>query len=243
MSLKELLFGPAEHRLFEHTFLSRERLEEQYASLEQQHQTAALGMWVFLATEVMFFGTLFVTVGAYWLLYPNEVERASVKLNWVIGGVNTIVLLVSSLMMALAVHSARHGRQKALFVYLLLTAGLGAVFLCLKGLEYYIDYVENLIPRFKFDAAEWRALGLGADQIDHVAIFLLLYWIMTAFHALHVTIGIAVVLTVAVLARRGHFSPAYYAPVDVTGLYWHFVDLVWIFLLPSLYLLGTHTFS
>ncbi len=242
MSLRDTLFTPAEQKaLFDHTFLARDRLEEQYASLPHQSETAAFGMWVFLATEVMFFGTLFVAVGAYWILSPETIERASVELNWIIGGINTIVLLISSLMMVLAIHAAQLNRQREVFRYLLLTAGLGVAFLCLKALEYYIDYRENLIPCFKFDDAEWVARGVDAGQIGHVKIFLFLYWTMTGFHALHVTIGIGVVLVMAVLTRRGHFSAEYYSPLDVTGLYWHFVDLVWIFLFPTLYLLGTHT--
>jgi cytochrome c oxidase subunit III len=241
MSLKDALFKPGEQRLFEHTFLSQERLGEQYGTLEQQHETAAFGMWVFLATEVMFFGTLFVGVYVYWTIDQLAVETASVHLNWLIGGINTVVLLVSSLTMVLAVHFAKLGRNDRVFVLLLVTAGLGVGFLCLKGVEYYLDHVENLIPGWKFDANEWHARGLTSPQIDHVRIFLLFYWIMTGFHALHVTIGILVVLVIALLARRGHFSAVYYTPVDVTGLYWHFVDIVWIFLLPTLYLLGTHT--
>ena len=110
-----------------------------------------------------------------------------------------------------------------------------------KGLEYYIDYLENLIPGWRFDADEWVTRdGLRPDQVPHVKLFLFLYWVMTGLHALHVTIGIGVVLVMLVLAWRGHFSADYYAPVDVTALYWHFVDIVWIFLLPTLYLLGTH---
>jgi cytochrome c oxidase subunit 3 len=107
--------------------------------------------------------------------------------------------------------------------------------------EYYLDYRENLIPGFKFNDAEWVERGISAGQVGYVKIFLLLYWTMTGFHALHVTIGIGVVLVMAVLARRGHFSAEYNSSVDVTGLYWHFVDVVWIFLFPTLYLLGTHT--
>jgi cytochrome c oxidase subunit III len=239
MTLKEALFAPSEQKLFEHTFLSRERLEEQYATLEQQTETAAFGMWVFLATEVMFFGALFVSVGAYWLQYMNAVEHASVELNWIIGGINTVILLVSSLMMALAVHFAKQGDTKRIVFYLLLTAALGVGFLCFKGAEYYSDFVENLVP-WRFDEAGWIAKGLSSEDVPHVRIFLLFYWIMTALHALHVTIGIVAVLIICLLAYRGHFSAAYYAPVDVLGLYWHFVDLVWIFLFPCLYLLGTH---
>jgi cytochrome c oxidase subunit III len=242
MSLRDTLFTPAEQEaLFDHTFLAKERLEEQYASLSHQSETAAFGMWVFLATEVMFFGTLFLAVGAYWCLAPEVIERASLELNWKIGALNTLVLLVSSLMMVLAIHSSQLNHQSQAYRYLLLTAGLGICFLGFKACEYYIDYRENLIPGFKFNDAEWIARGVTASQIGYVKIFLFLYWTMTGFHAVHVTIGIIAVIVMAVLTKRGHFSAEYYSPLDVTGLYWHFVDVVWIFLFPTLYLLGTHT--
>jgi cytochrome c oxidase subunit 3 len=226
------------------TALVRRPLEEQYANFEQQHEVAALGMWVFLATEVMFFGTLFLGVAVYRHQYPEAFEKGSEKLNWVIGGSNTVVLLVSSLFMVLAVYYAKVGERRLLCLYLGLTAVLGVAFLCLKGLEYYLDYREKLIPGWSFDDNAWIVNeGLKAEDIPHVRLFLLFYWIMTGFHALHVTIGVAVVIAVLVMARRGYFSPVYYSPVDVTGLYWHFVDIVWIFLLPVLYLTGTHSLS
>jgi cytochrome c oxidase subunit 3 len=231
--------------------LAHHRLGEQYANLEQQHEAASLGMWVFLATEVMFFGALFVGLGAYRSKYPAAFERASEKLNWAIGGINTIVLLVSSLFMVLAVHYAKVGRTRRVVLYLAFTAALGVSFLGFKAYEYYTDYRDNLIPGWRFDENEWVApeigrgydaeKGLRPDQVPQVKLFLMFYWIMTGTHALHVTIGIGAVLIMAELARRGRFSPEYYSPVDVTGLYWHFVDTVWIFLLPMLYLLGTHT--
>jgi cytochrome c oxidase subunit 3 len=199
-------------------------------------------MWIFLATEVMFFGTLFLGVAVYRHAYPQAFEKASEKLNWIIGGINTVVLLVSSLFMVLAVHAATTGARKELLRYLALTAGLGCLFLVFKGYEYYTDYRDNLIPGWRFEDREWvEQEGLAPSQVPHVKLFLLFYWIMTGLHALHVTIGIVVVLVMYWLARRGTFTPAYYSPVDVTGLYWHFVDTVWIFLLPMLYLLGTHT--
>ena len=197
-------------------------------------------MWVFLATEVMFFGTLFLSVAVYHFLYPLAFEKASQRLNWMIGGINTLVLLVSSLTIVLAVHYAKHARTKLVIGFLIVTAVLGLGFLCFKGLEYYLDYKENLIPGWRFDAAEWTADGLGSDQVPHVKLFLFLYWVMTALHGLHVLIGICAVLVMAILARNGRFSSTYYSPVDVTALYWHFVDIVWIFLLPTLYLLGSH---
>jgi cytochrome c oxidase subunit 3 len=240
MNLDHSLLTPQERDELQLTVLVRERLEEQFQDLGQQHDVATLGMWIFLATEVMFFGTLFLGVGVYRFLYPEAFERASERLNWVIGGINTIVLLVSSLMMVLAVHSAQLGRTRALQLFLALTAGLGLCFLVLKGLEYYLDYQENLIPGWRFDESEWVAWGLSPGQVPQVKLFLVFYWVMTGFHALHVTIGITAVAVMFFLARRGFFSPEYYSPVDVTGLYWHFVDIVWIFLLPMLYLLGTH---
>jgi cytochrome c oxidase subunit 3 len=242
MSLKNALLTPEERDELELTALVRHRLEEQYRDLEQQHEAAALGMWVFLATEVMFFGVLFLGVLTYHFLYTEAFEKASTKLNWMVGGINTVVLLVSSLFMVLGVHYARHGDNRKVVLFLCLTAGLGVCFLVLKGYEYYSDYRDNLIPGWRFDDSEWvEKEDLTAEQVPHVKLFLLFYWIMTGLHALHVTIGIVVVLIVALLAARGHFSAEYYSPVDVTGLYWHFVDTVWIFLFPMLYLLGTHT--
>jgi cytochrome c oxidase subunit III len=201
-------------------------------------------MWVFLATEVMFFGTLFLGVYVYTYTHHEASEKASARLNWIIGGTNTVVLLVSSLFMVLAVHYAAHGDRKRLVRYLTLTALLGLCFLCLKGLEYYLDWRDNLIPGWRFDDNEWVTKEhLRPEQVPHVQLFLLFYWIMTGLHALHVTLGILAVATMAILARRGVFTAAYYSPVDVTALYWHFVDVVWIFLLPTLYLLGTHTLA
>jgi cytochrome c oxidase subunit III len=235
------LLTAEELQSLEHTALTRQQLESQYENLEQQHQAASLGMWVFLSTEVMFFGTLFVAVFVNRFLYPLEFEKASEHLNWIIGGVNTLVLLLSSLMIVLAVHNAKLGRSKPIVVFLGLTAALGACFLVLKGVEYYIDYKEYLIPGWRFKAEEWVTRdGLRPDQVPHIKLFLFLYWVMTALHGVHVTIGIGAVLVMLVMARRGRFSAEYYAPVDVTALYWHFVDIVWIFLLPTLYLLGTH---
>ena len=242
MSFEPSVLTPEERDVIEHSALVRHRLEEQYENLEQQHEAAVLGMWVFLATEVIFFGALFTGLGVYTYVHHAAFEKASEKLNWMVGGINTVVLLVSSLFMVLAVHYAKVGRQRELIRFLLLTALLGVAFLGFKGYEYYTDYRDNLIPGWRFDPEEWVTRdGLTTQEVEHVKLFLLFYWIMTGTHGLHVTIGIVAVLVMSELARRGHFSPAYYSPVDVTGLYWHFVDTVWIFLLPMLYLLGTHT--
>ena len=224
------------------TVLKRHLLEEQYHDLEQQHETAAFGMWVFLATEVLFFGVLFLGLFVYRHMYPIEFEAASSRLSIVIGGTNTVVLLLSSLMMVLAIHNARLGQRRQVLIFLALTALLGLTFLGLKAVEYAIDFRDNLVPGYRFDPAEWEARdGLTPVQVQHVKLFLVFYWIMTGLHALHMIIGIVAVGVMFGLAWRGFFTPDYYFPLDVTGLYWHFVDTVWIFLLPSLYLLGTHT--
>ena len=242
MSLDNAILTPDERDELELTVLASHPLEEQYENLEQQHEVAALGMWVFLVTEVMFFGALFLGVAVYRHMYPDAFEKGSERLNFVIGGINTVVLLVSSLFMVLAVHYAKLGDRRRLCLFLALTALLGAGFLGLKGLEYYGDYVENLIPGWRFDDQEWVTKeGLRPEQVPQVKLFLVFYWTMTSLHALHMTIGIGVVLAMLVLAWRGRFSPANYSAVNVTGLYWHFVDTVWIFLLPMLYLLGTHS--
>jgi cytochrome c oxidase subunit 3 len=227
--------------MFKHTIVFREELEEQYHDLDQQSQAATFGMWLFLATEVLFFGALFMSVGIYHYLYPEAFEKASERLNWQIGSINTLVLLVSSLTMVLSVHYARLGNKRKLILFLLLTAAIGASFLGLKGYEYYSDYQENLIPGWKFDSSEWVLNeGLSPTQVPQVKLFLMFYWIMTVIHAVHLTIAIAAVLILAWLARLELFSARYHSPVEVVGLYWHLVDIVWIFLLPMLYLLGTH---
>jgi cytochrome c oxidase subunit 3 len=244
MKFDNAVLTPDERAELGRTILAIHPLEEQYADLEHQRETATLGMWIFLVTEVLLFGVLFLGVAIYRHQYPEAFERGSEKLNWMIGGINTIVLLVSSLFMVLAVHYAQIGNRSRLCWCLALTASLGVAFLCLKGLEYTIDYQEKLIPGWRFDDNEWVAKeGLKPGDVPHVKLFLMFYWIMTALHGVHVSLGIAAVGVMFILARRGYFSPTRYTLVDVTALYWHFVDVVWIFLLPMLYLFGTHSLS
>jgi len=200
--------------------------EIQYATLEQQSDSAQLGIWVFLATETLFFGALLLGYAVLRHAYPAGFAEAGRETKIIIGTVNTAVLLTSSATMAWAVHAAGSGHRRLLTLMLAITAALGLVFLGLKGVEYSEEYAERLVPGFNFDPAHGAAVEL----------FYFLYFVLTGLHAVHLTIGIAVVVVIAVRARRGAFSPAYYTPVEVTGLYWHFVDLVWIFLFPLLYL-------
>ncbi len=211
--------------------MSETLLAEQFETLEQQREAATLGMWVFLATEVLFFGGLFMAYTYARFSYPEVVEQASRHLNALIGGVNTAVLLLSSLMMALAVKAAQLGRRKPLVLFLTLTALLGVLFLGLKAIEYHEDYVDHLVPGI-------AAFGFPGTEAGHAALFFWIYFAMTGLHAIHVTAGIVLLSIMAALAWRGRFSPEYHTPVEVTGLYWHFVDIVWVFLFPLLYLAG-----
>jgi cytochrome c oxidase subunit 3 len=187
-------------------------------------------MWTFIATEVMLFGALFLAYTACRLVYHPTFAAAGRHLDRPLGSLNTAVLLGSSLTMALAVGAARaHGRHRRLVGYLLATIGLGLVFLVIKGIEYSQEYDEGLIPWSHFT---WD----GADA-PHAQLFFLFYFLLTGLHALHLLIGIVVVTGTAILAHRGRFPPENSIPVDMVGLYWHFVDVVWIFILPALYLI------
>lgn len=242
MSSDDTLLKADERHMLDHSILVRHRLEEQFENLEQQYHAATTAMWVFLATEVMFFGAIILALAIYHHLYPIEFEKGSEKLEWIIGGTNTIVLLLSSFTIVLAVRFSKLGNNRGTAWSLAITAALGCLFLLFKAGEYYLDYKEFLIPGWRFHPQEWVAKEhLSMSQVPHVELFLVFYWIMTLIHALHVTIGICAVLVVMALAFRRHFSVAYYTPVEVLALYWHFVDIVWIFLLPLLYLQGTHT--
>jgi cytochrome c oxidase subunit III len=204
----------------------------QFDDVEQQYETASLGMWAFLLTEIMFFGGLFTGYAVYRTAYPAAFAEGSHHLDIMLGGINTAVLICSSLTMALAVHSAQLGERQTLTRFLLLTMLLGLVFLGIKGVEYAHKFEEHLVPGSRFVAE-----GPHAPQVQ---LFFGFYFSMTGMHALHMVIGIGILAVLAWQAWRGYFSPAYLTPVELTGLYWHFVDIVWIFLFPLLYLLGRH---
>jgi cytochrome c oxidase subunit 3 len=216
-------------------------VEHQFATLDQQHKAATLGMWVFLATEIMVFGAIIGAFLSYRAIYPTEFDAVSSHLNVGIGGINTIVLLSSSLTMALSVYAIQAGKMQMLNWCLSLTALLGAAFLAIKGIEYYVDYRERLMPLFAFPPAEWTAPEMaGKFDVKHAELALTFYYFMTLLHALHLTVGIGLIIALIIATARGVVTPVRYIPVEVIGLYWHFVDVVWIFLLPLLYLLGTH---
>jgi cytochrome c oxidase subunit 3 len=214
-------------------------LAHHFEDLEQQREAETMGMWLFLATEILIFGAIFTCYTVYRTRYPRDFEAASAHLNLLIGSINTIVLLSSSLTMALSVHATRIGRQKMLLTCLTLTIVLGATFLGLKALEYYLDYEEFLVPALRFRPGQWTNLSPPVNP-QHVQLMLAFYYIMTGLHAVHMLVGMGLLIWLFLRARQGMLTPVRYMAVEVVGLYWHFVDIVWIFLLPLLYLTGTH---
>lgn len=205
-------------------------VEPHFDTAGQQRLASQLGIWTFLATELMFFGGLFTAYTIYRVMWPALFARASAELFMWIGAINTAVLLCSSFTMALAVHAHKQNRQRRTARLLLATAALGAAFLALKALEYFLDYREETIPGAAFNAGRWSEPGKAA-------MFFVLYFLMTGLHAAHVLIGV-LVLTVSAWLVRAESRAARRNLVESVGLYWHFVDIVWLFLFPLLYLVG-----
>jgi cytochrome c oxidase subunit 3 len=202
--------------------------QHHFESMVQQKESVTLGMWLFLAQEVMFFGGLFMAYLLYRVWYPAAWAAGSQELDITLGAVNTVVLIGSSLTMAFAVRCAQLGQNKATRNWLILTIGLGLVFVVIKGFEYYGKYEHHHIPGSNFIFH-----GPHADQVE---IFLSLYFMMTGLHALHMLIGFGILAWIAWMAHKEKFSSEWYPHVEMAGLYWHFVDIVWIFLFPLLYL-------
>jgi len=207
-------------------------LAHHFDNLAQQGEASTLGMWVFLVTEVLFFGGLFLVYLVYRSTYPEAFIAGSHELDVVLGGINTAVLITSSLTMALAVHAAQTGHRRTLMIFLVATMVLGAAFLGIKSVEYYHKFVEHHVPGPGFQFEE--------EYIKHAQLFFSLYFIMTGLHALHMIIGLGIMTWMLWWSWRGIVTAEYYSPIEISGLYWHFVDIVWIFLFPLLYLLGRH---
>ena len=239
----------------------------QFDDYEQQQEAATLGMWLFLATEVLFFGGLFLGYTVYRSIYPAVYGEASRHLDVVLGTINTGVLLCSSLTMAMAVHSAQLGKSRAIVGFLVATIVLGSVFLGIKATEYHHKWVENLIPGPSFHLEESHlptshgkpvtsnlptgivgesradvplSMAGPADIQAHTQLFFFLYFGMTGLHAFHMIIGVGLLLWLIRPSWRGKFDANNHNYVEGIGLYWHFVDIVWIFLFPLLYLVGRH---
>ena len=213
-------------------------LAHQFQDLAQQHDTDTLGIWVFLVTEIMFFGGLFATYAILHWAYFAAFEAGSHLLDVRLGAINTVVLLGSSLTMALSVRSAQIGNRRALVLFLILTMILGGVFLGVKTYEYDQKFVEHIVPSLDWAPEGGVLARLAPGGLDHAQLYFFFYFAMTGLHALHMIIGMGLLLWLVLRARKGTFAPDYFAPVEVVGLYWHFVDIVWIFLFPLLYLIG-----
>jgi cytochrome c oxidase subunit 3 len=208
-------------------------LREQFENPAQQKEASTLGMWIFLVTEIMFFGGLFLAYTVYRREFEAVFSECSNTLNLTIGAANTAVLLCSSFTMVLAVRAAQTGSRKALIVFLILTMLFGGVFLGVKAYEWNEKFVEHHVPGPSFHME-------GTTMQGQAQLFFSLYFAMTGVHALHMVVGVGIMLTLLWQAYLGKYGPSYYTPVDVGGLYWHFVDIVWIFLFPLLYLIGRH---
>jgi cytochrome c oxidase subunit 3 len=208
-------------------------LRHHFEQPEQQYESASLGMWTFLVTEIMFFGGLFAAYTIYRTMYPAAFASTSQYMDVIVGGVNTAVLICSSLTMALAVRAGQLGQRRLIILFIIATMILGFVFLGIKAYEYHHKWVEHLVPGFNWHYEEVR-------YARNAEILFFLYFVMTGMHALHMVVGEALLLTIAVMAYRHRFSTKWSTPVEIVGLYWHFVDIVWIFLFPLLYLIGHH---
>jgi len=209
-----------------------------FVDAEQQRDASTLGMWLFLATEIMFFGGMFCAYLIYRSWYYNEFAAGSRSLDITLGTINTAVLICSSLTVALAVRAAQMGKRKLLVTLLLLTIVFGFAFLGIKGVEWYQKFEEHHIPGHAFNAADLVQAypQIHIDQ-SHEQIYFSLYFAMTGLHALHMIIGVGIFVWLTYYAWRGRYTPKYYTPVEMCGLYWHFVDIVWIYLFPLLYLI------
>jgi len=204
-------------------------LAHHFESLEKQAHAARLGMWLFLATEVLLFTALFAAYAVYRYLFHQTFADASRHIETWIGLVNTIVLVTSSFTVALGVHRATRGDGKGTAFFFGLTVLLALVFLGFKAVEYSHHFQEGQLPG--------RYYAFEGVQAPGAPIFFALYFLITGLHGIHVVIGMTVLSVVAVMSYRGRFTAEYHTPVELGGLYWHLVDLIWIFVFPLIYLI------
>ena len=228
-------------------------LQHHFENMEQQREAGTLGMWVFLVTEIMFFGGMFLAYTLYRSTYPDAFASASNHLDITLGAVNTSVLILSSFTMAMSVYFTQIGKQRPQVLCLILTIILGLTFLGIKAVEYRAKYEDRLIPgqlipgrsfgpevAHEGEVDEHKLHLVGSANVRQVELFYWIYFAMTGMHAVHMIIGAGLLIFLLIFSIKGRYGPEYHSPVEVIGLYWHFVDIVWIFLFPLLYLLGRH---
>jgi cytochrome c oxidase subunit 3 len=218
-------------------------LVHQFSDARQQKNAASLGMWLFLVTEIMFFGGMFCAYLIYRLTYFNAFAAGSQQLNIWMGAINTAVLIVSSVTVVLAVKAAEAGKRKLLVGYLVVTVLLGMTFLVIKGFEYKEKFEKHHVPGSTFSFTEkfddnGKQIPVNSQQAE---LFFSIYFVMTGMHALHMIIGCGLFSVLAFLAWKGHYTPGYFTPIENGGLYWHLVDIIWIYLFPLLYLISRHS--
>jgi cytochrome c oxidase subunit 3 len=211
-----------------------------FAERQQQRDASSLGMWWFLATEVMFFGGLFCAYLVYRLKFFGDFGAASKTLDVRLGAINTAVLICSSLTVVFAVWAAQTGRRKMLLVNLVITLVLGFTFLGIKAVEYREKFEKHHVPGASFEFHEKIPEHNELANPQHAQIFFALYFVMTGLHALHMIVGIGIFVWLLTMTWKGRFTPEYNTPVEIGGLYWHFVDIIWIYLFPLLYLIDRH---
>lgn len=234
--------SPAAIQTSVHDDLHSPALLHHFATKEQQRNASSFGMWIFLATEVMFFGGLFCSYLIYRNWYFGDFGAASKSINAALGGTNTAVLICSSLTVVLAIWAAQTSRRGMMLAMLALTMLFGLAFLGIKGIEYKDKFDEHHVPGASFSFQNVPIPG-HPDQYanpQHAQIFFALYFIMTGLHALHMVVGLGIFTWLFVIAWKGRFTPEYHTPLEIGGLYWHFVDIVWIYLFPLLYLIDRH---
>ena len=243
----------------EHEHEARPELRHHFADEQQQRNAASLGMWWFLGTEIMFFGGMFCGYLIYRLKYFPEFAVASRSLDLKVGTFNTVVLICSSLTVAQAVRAAQLGKRALQVKMLLLTLVFGLAFLGIKSYEWGHKYEEHHIPTFHYnviggngDLTQGNERLLGLDKLksdpvklaareaeiqQHTKVFYSLYFALTGMHAIHMIVGVGIFCVITFMAWKGRFTPEYHTPLEIAGLYWHFVDIVWIYLFPLLYLI------
>ena len=214
-------------------------LQHHFEDMEQQNAAANMGMWAFIAQEIMFFGGLFAGYTVYRYKYFDAFTTGSHTLPIQWGALNTAVLICSSLTMALGVRAAQQGKKNGIIGWIIATMFLGSIFLGVKYIEYSDKYEHHLVPTssFYYTPDETHPMPEGVTH-GQMKIFYSFYFVMTGMHALHMIIGIGIMVYLLARARKGVFTTEYFAPIENFGLYWHFVDIIWIFLFPLLYLIG-----
>ncbi len=222
-------------------------LRHHFETVEQQREAASFGMWLFLLTEIMFFGGMFMAYLLYRNWYNPAFVAGSHQLSIVLGAINTAVLITSGFFMALAVWAAEMGKKNALVWYLVLTSIFGLAFLGIKSVEYHEKWEKQHVPGLRFSIADFvhpekgsNVKPLPVDMAEKTQVFFFLYFAMTGMHALHMIIGLGLLVWLIIKAQQGAYTAGHVAPIENFALYWHFVDIVWIFLFPLLYLINLH---